>query len=142
MSSPKMTRMLGLPPDGAGACGCCACAARMGFAAATVDAAASVVPASRILRRLRSPLFSFNADRSSDLDMTRFLTSACVQLALFVQLPYVARHFEAANETGVARQSASLRSDAAGLLCRLKGRPFARELLPDALLALHASRER
>jgi uncharacterized membrane protein len=52
MSSPKMTRMLGLPLAAAGARGCgCACAVVTGALAASAEAA-SVVPASRMLRRL------------------------------------------------------------------------------------------
>src|SRR5262245_50904803 len=54
MSSPKMTRMFGRWPDGAGVCGCCACAVCTGAVAASAEAAARVVPARRILRRLTS----------------------------------------------------------------------------------------
>src|SRR5262245_37644607 len=53
MSSPKMTRMFGRRPAGwagAGAGCCCAWAVRLG--AVSADAAANVVPPSRMLRRL------------------------------------------------------------------------------------------
>src|SRR5262245_39548819 len=56
MSSPKMTRMFGFWPDAA-PCGACACATMMGALAVNADAAASVVPPSRTLRRLRGRSF-------------------------------------------------------------------------------------
>src|SRR5262245_326639 len=51
MSSPQITRMFGRCPDGA-AGSCWACAVGVDAADPSADAAASVVPASRILRRL------------------------------------------------------------------------------------------
>src|ERR1700685_2173963 len=55
MSSPMMTRMLGCLPDDAG---CWACATETGAVHPRADAAASVVVASRILRRLTSSFLS------------------------------------------------------------------------------------
>src|SRR5215510_12823192 len=66
MSSAMIMRMFGLRPEGAGcADGCCACARRTGAPAARVDAAASVVPPSRMLRRLMTPPFIFISSRLS-----------------------------------------------------------------------------
>src|SRR5882757_7977866 len=54
-SSPQITRMLGLRPDGVGGC-CWACAARVRSTALIAVAAASDVPASKMLRRLNTLL--------------------------------------------------------------------------------------
>src|SRR5437867_4212681 len=62
MSSPKMTRMFGLRPDGAGCA--CACVTLIGAPVISADAAASVVPPSRILRRLRAFSFLLVSSRS------------------------------------------------------------------------------
>src|SRR5262245_61403188 len=51
-SSPQMTRMFGRWPDGC----CCACATLIAALAPSADAAASVVPPSKMLRRLRGAL--------------------------------------------------------------------------------------
>src|SRR5882672_10113863 len=57
ISSPKMTRMLGLRPDVAeGCCGCWACATWVRSTALIAVAAAIDVPASRMLRRLNALL--------------------------------------------------------------------------------------
>src|SRR5262245_7841623 len=65
MSSPKMTRMFGLRPGVAGrAGGCCACATRIEAPALSADVAASVVPPSRMLRRLNDPSFVLVSSRS------------------------------------------------------------------------------
>src|SRR5262245_34580427 len=60
-SSPQMTRMFGRCPDGAGCCAC-AWAVRTDAAAPSADAAASVVPPSRMLRRLSAASFDPIAD--------------------------------------------------------------------------------
>src|SRR5262249_45705808 len=71
-----MNRMLGLRPAGAAGCGW-ACATRVDAVAAIADAAASVVPASRMLRRLtpRSSRPSYvsrgAASSITDFDMIR-----------------------------------------------------------------------
>src|SRR5258708_2413308 len=55
MSSPKMTRMLGLPPEGAAVGGCgWVCAPGVGSGVGWAGGAAVGVPANRILRRLRA----------------------------------------------------------------------------------------
>src|SRR6266849_1739145 len=55
ISSPKMTRMLGLRPDGGGCGDCCACAVWVRSTA--LIAVTSDVPASRWLRRLNALSF-------------------------------------------------------------------------------------
>jgi hypothetical protein len=58
-----------------------------------------------------------------------------------IKLPRVFRHFEAADEVGIARHSAHLIADAVCLLRRQECRPFADELLPHGLFVLNAFRE-
>src|SRR5580704_5818564 len=72
ISSPMMTTMLGGFPDGGVDAACCACATLTGLFVAIAEAAASVVPPSNTLRRLRawfvrcglSPWSSLDIDRS------------------------------------------------------------------------------
>ena len=64
ISSPKMTRIFGLRPDGAARC-CCACATFIDGADPSADEAASVVPPSRILRRLTVLCFVLVSSRLS-----------------------------------------------------------------------------
>jgi hypothetical protein len=66
-----MTRILGFLPDGAD--GCCARATCTLLAVAIPAAAASVVPASSTLRRLKALLFSFDVSSLSTLDISRSL---------------------------------------------------------------------
>jgi len=66
-----------------------------------------------------------------------------------IKLSRVFRHFEAADEVGIARHSAHLLADAIGLFRRQKRRPFVDEFLPHVvdeflphgLFALNALRE-
>ena len=55
-----------------------------------------------------------------------------------IELSRVFRHFEAADEVGIARHSAHLLADAIGLLRRQKHRPLVDEYLPHGLFALNA----
>jgi hypothetical protein len=76
-SSPKMTRMFGLPADGAGCCGACACAMVSG-ALAPIAAAASVVPPSRMLRRLTAEFRVRHRRCGSDSRLFLFLPVSSV----------------------------------------------------------------
>jgi hypothetical protein len=62
--------MFGFLPDGV-AC-CCACATRTGLLIDAAEAAASVVPPSRILRRLTSLSFTFLLVPFSSLTIDHF----------------------------------------------------------------------
>src|ERR1700761_7142788 len=82
MSSPQIMRMLGLRPDGAVVCGdCWACATWVRSTVLIAVAAASDVPANRMLRRLRALLSDDFRGRSPD----PFLVWSVTSLSLVTQ---------------------------------------------------------